>query len=59
MVRDTISETDQDLQNELVYICSTFGDIAEAAKWAHHFQLKPSELPLTVQEFINKRCGFV
>lgn len=52
MVRDTVSDTDRQLQLELVCLCSNFNDQPEAAKWAHHFQLKMNELPLLVQDYI-------
>lgn len=52
MVRDTVSETDQELQLELVCLCSNFNDQPEAAKWAHHYQLKLNDLPLLVQDYI-------
>lgn len=55
MVRDTVSEADRDLQLELVFLCSGFGDQAEAAKWAEHFRLKRKELPLLVQDYFAEK----
>ncbi|XP_062539983.1 exonuclease mut-7 homolog [Armigeres subalbatus] len=52
MVRDTVPESDRELQLELICLCSNFNDQPEAAKWALHFQLKTSDLPLLVQDFI-------
>lgn len=55
MVRDTLSESDQDLQLELVCFCSSFNDHAEAAKWARYYQLKLDDLPLQVQDYIVEK----
>lgn len=52
MVRDTVSETDRELQLELVCLCSNFNDQQEAAKWASHYKLKRNDLPLLVQDYI-------
>lgn len=57
MVRDTVSETDRELQLELVCLCSNFNDQPEAAKWAFHYQLKRSDLPLLVQDYILEQEG--
>ncbi|XP_062699607.1 exonuclease mut-7 homolog [Aedes albopictus] len=57
MVRDTVSETDRELQLELVCLCSNFNDQQEAAKWASHYKLKRTDLPLLVQDYILEQEG--
>jgi hypothetical protein len=54
MVRETVAPNAVDLQIELIDSCTFYNDVKGAAKWAKFYNIAFEELPLLVQDYLNK-----
>lgn len=48
MVQEAVKD-DEELQRELVVQVAVYGDLAEALKWAHHYEVKRDYWPYNLK----------